>query len=254
MRSELLAEGVGTGLLLFLVVGSGIAAQDLAGDAAVALFVHAAVVGVGLSVLIVLFITTSGSHFNPAVTLAMWRSGRIAGRPAMAYVAVQLLGALAGVVAAHLTFRFPPLTWATTARDGWGRPLAELIGTFVLVEVILVLVKTGRTGLIGPSVGAWVTAIVFGTSSTGFANPAVTVARLFSNTYTGIAPRWVPGFLIAQLAGALLAVLAANVLLWEEENDTTVDRPRVADLSGSRAAPQGVRWHAQSGDNRTFHE
>lgn len=216
MRSRLLAEGLGTGLLLFLIVGSGIAVQERAGDPAVALFVHAVVVGVGLSVLIVLFITTSGSHFNPAVTLAMWRSGRMAAREAGAYATVQVLGGLVGVVVAHLTFRLPVLTWATTNRDGWGRPLAELVGTFVLVEVILALVRTGRTGMIGPSVGAWVAAIIFATSSTGFANPAVTVARLFSNTYTGIAPRWVPGFLIAQLAGALLAVIAGDLLLEEE--------------------------------------
>jgi glycerol uptake facilitator-like aquaporin len=94
--------------------------------------------------------------------------------------------------------------------------LDELIGTFVPVEVILALVRTGRTGMIGPSVGAWVAAIIFAISSTGFANPAVTVARLFSNTYSGIAPRWVPGFLIAQLAGAPLAVIAGDLLLEEE--------------------------------------
>jgi glycerol uptake facilitator-like aquaporin len=216
MKSDLVAEGLGTGLLLYLIVGSGIVVQDLTSGGAVALLAHALVVGVGLAVLIVLFITTSGSHFNPAVTLAIWRSGKMTGRRAAAYVAVQVPAAVAGVIAAHLTFRLPVLTWATTNRDGWGRPLSELIGTFVLVEVILVLVSTGRTGTIAPSVGGWVAAIIFATSSTGFANPAVTVARLFSNTYTGIAPRWVPGFLVAQMAGALLAVLTADVLLKEE--------------------------------------
>lgn len=216
MRGPLLAEGLGTGLLLFVVVGSGIAVERLGGDPAAGLFVHGAVVGAGLAVLIALFLSVSGSHLNPAVTLAMWRSGRASGRRAGGYVVAQVLGAVGGVVAAHVTFDVSPVSVAAVDRSGVGRPLAELIGTFVLVAVILVLVETDRSHSIPVAVGAWVAAIVVATSSTGFANPAVTVARLLSDTYTGIAPQWVPGFVLAQLVGAVLAVLVTRRLSMEE--------------------------------------
>lgn len=216
MKASLLAEGLGTGLLLYVVVGSGIAVERLGADPASGLFVHAAVVGAALAVLIAMFISVSGSHFNPAVTLAMWRSGRATGRLAGGYVVVQLAGAVIGVVAAHLSFEVDPVSLAAVERSGAGRVLAELIATLVLVAVILILVDTGRTTSIPAAVGAWVATIVVATSSTGFANPAVTVARIFSDSYTGIAPRWVPGFVLAQVAGAGLAVVLARRLTQEE--------------------------------------
>lgn len=212
MRRQLVAEGLGTGLLLYIIVGSGIAAHSLSADAGTQLLAHALVVGIGLGVLIALFQTVSGSHFNPSVTLAFWRSGDIEGPRAAGYVTTQLVGALAGVGAANLSFGEQVFAVSSTARDGAGLVLAEGIATFVLVLVILGLVRVGRASAIPMAVGGWVAAIVFATSSTGFANPAVTVSRIFTDTFTGIAPASAWGFLAAQLAAALLAVPVAALL------------------------------------------
>lgn len=213
MRSRLLAEGLGTGLLLFVVVGSGIAAQGLAQDPGTQLFAHAVVVGLGLAALIAMFQTISGSHFNPAVTLAFWRSGDISSGEALRYVAIQLGGAVVGVIAANFTFGVAAVSLSETVRTGIGLATAEAIGTFVLVLSILLLVRTARAGLVPAVVGAWVAAIVFATSSTGFANPAVTISRVFTDSYTGIAPASVLAFVAAQLLAGLLAALIVPALL-----------------------------------------
>ena len=213
MRNRLLAEGLGTGLLLFVVVGSGIAAQDLAQDPGTRLFTHAVVVGLGLAALIAMFQTISGSHFNPAVTLAFWRSGDLTTGEALRYVVTQLAGAVAGVIAANLTFGVAVVSVSETVRTGVGLVTAEAIGTFVLVLAILLLVRTSRAGLVPGVVGAWVAAIVFSTSSTGFANPAVTISRVFTDSYTGIAPGSVLAFVAAQLVAGVLAALIAPALL-----------------------------------------
>ncbi|MGF1618533.1 MAG: aquaporin [Acidimicrobiia bacterium] len=215
MRREIVAEGIGTALLLYVIVGSGIAAQRLGDDAAVQLLAHAVAVGLGLAVLIALLQTVSGSHFNPAVTLAFWRSGAIDGRFAIGYGSAQLVGAVAGVAAANYSFGEGMLQASTTDRVGTGLILAELISTFVLVLVILALVRTDRAEAVPLAVGAWVAAIVFATSSTGFANPAVTVSRVFTDTYTGIGAASVPGFVLAQLAAGLLSVPVARFLFPE---------------------------------------
>lgn len=212
MRRELAAEGLGTGLLLYTIVGSGIAVQDLGGDGATQLLAHALVVGIGLGVLILLFQPVSGSHFNPSVTLAFWRSGSIDGPTASRYVAAQLIGALAGVGLANFTFGKQVYAVSATARDGMGIAVAEGVATFVLVLVILALVRVGRPSAIPAAVGGWVAAIVFATASTGFANPAVTIARVLTDTYTGIAPSSVWVFLAAQLLAALIAVPVAMLL------------------------------------------
>lgn len=213
MRSRLLAEGLGTGLLLFVVVGSGIAAQGLAQDPGTQLFAHAVVVGLGLAALIAMFQTISGSHFNPAVTLAFWRSGDISSGEALRYLASQLGGAVVGVIAANFTFGVAAVSLSETVRTGIGLATAEAIGTFVLVLSILLLVRTARAGLVPAVVGAWVAAIVFATSSTGFANPAVTISRVFTDSYTGIAPASVLAFVAAQLLAGLLAALIVPALL-----------------------------------------
>ena len=209
---RLIGEGLGTGLLLYIVVGSGIAAESLGSDPGTQLFTHAVAVGLGLAVLIALFQTVSGSHFNPAVTIALWRTRAIDGGRAVRYVAVQLIGALAGVVAAHATFGLPPLSLAATGRDGWGLALAEGIATFTLVLIIFALARTGRSAAVPVAVGGWVAAVVFATSSTGFANPAVTVARMVTDSYTGIAPASATGFLVAQVVAALVAAALAPAL------------------------------------------
>jgi glycerol uptake facilitator-like aquaporin len=213
LRSRLLAEGLGTGLLLFVVVGSGIAAQDLAQDSGTRLFTHAVVVGLGLGALVAMFQTISGSHFNPAVTLAFWRSGEIGSGESIRYVCTQLVGAILGVIAANLTFGSAAVSVSETVRSGVGLVAAEAIGTFVLVLSILLLVRTARVGLVPVVVGAWVAVIIFATSSTGFANPAVTIARVFTDSYTGIAPASVLAFVVAQLLAGLLAALVVPALL-----------------------------------------
>lgn len=212
MTREIAAEGVGTALLLFVIVGSGIAAEGLGDDAAVQLMAHAVAVGLGLAVLIALFQTVSGSHFNPAVTLAFWRSGAIDGKMASGFVLAQLVGAVVGVAAANFSFGIGMLQVSSSARDGAGLVFAELISTFVLVLVILALVRTDRAQAVPFAVGAWVAAIVFATSSTGFANPAVTVSRVLTETYTGIAAASMPGFVIAQLVAGILSVPVAHFL------------------------------------------
>jgi glycerol uptake facilitator-like aquaporin len=213
MRSRLLAEGLGTGLLLYLVVGSGIAAQSLGQDDGTQLFSHAVVVGLGLAALIAMFQTISGSHFNPAVTLAFWRTGDLSSGEALRYVGTQVAGAVLGVVAANVTFGVAAVSVSKTARSGAGLVTAEAIGTFVLVLSILLLVRTSRASLVPGVVGAWVAAIVFATASTGFANPAVTVARVFSDTYTGIAPGSVFAFVAVQLLAGLVAASTVPLLL-----------------------------------------
>ncbi len=215
MTREIAAEGVGTALLLYVIVGSGIAAERLGDDAAAQLMAHAIAVGLALAVLIALFQTVSGSHFNPSVTLAFWRSGAIGGRLAIGYGSAQLVGAVAGVAAANYSFGVGMLQASTTDRGGLGLVFAELISTFILVLVILALVRTDRAQAVPIAVGAWVAAIVFATSSTGFANPAVTLSRVLTDTYTGIAAASVPGFVIAQLAAGILSVPAARFLFPE---------------------------------------
>jgi glycerol uptake facilitator-like aquaporin len=212
VTKELIAEASGTAGLLFIIVGSGIAAQTLGSDPGFQLLAHGISVGLGLGVLIALFQTVSGSHFNPSVTIAFWRAESLSGAEAVAYAVAQSLGALAGVALANITFGESMIAISQTARSGAGLVMAEAIATFILVLVILALVRTGRPAAVPAAVGAWVAAIVFATSSAGFANPAVTLARMFTDTYTGIAPASVAGFLAAQLIAGILAASAARLL------------------------------------------
>lgn len=212
IRRAMVAEAVGTGLLLYLIVGSGIAAEQLGVDPVIQLFSHAVVVGLGLAALIAVFQTVSGSHFNPTVTIAFWRTAGVGGREAFGFIGAQLAGAVLGVVLANFTFEMGLLEVSTNARTGLGLTVAEAVATFVLVLAILALVRTGRHAAVPAVVGAWVAAIVFATSSTGFANPAVTVGRIFTDSYTGIAPASVSAFLIAQVVAGLAAAGVASQL------------------------------------------
>lgn len=223
MTRETAAEGIGTALLLYVIVGSGIAAEGLGSDGAAQLMAHAVAVGLGLAVLIALFQTVSGSHFNPAVTLAFWRSGAITGRLAFSYGSAQLIGAVVGVAAANYSFGVGMLEASTTERGGAGLVFAEFVSTFILVLVILALVRIDRAAAVPLAVGAWVVAIVFATSSTGFANPAVTVSRVLTDTYTGIAAASVPGFVIAQLAAGTLSVPVARFLFPENARQLSLN-------------------------------
>lgn len=206
------AEFCGTSLLLYAIVGSGIVVQDLGNDPALQLFSHAVVVGAVLVVLIALLGPVSGAHFNPAVTLVAWHVRELPGRVAAVYAAAQTLGAVAGVVLAHATFERDLVSISSTGRGGFGRALAEAISTFVLVLLIRGFSNTNRGNLIPWAVGSWVGVAIFATSSTGFANPAVTLARSLTDTYAGIALVNVPAFVVAQLFAALIAIAAIRYL------------------------------------------
>ena len=201
---SLVAEYLGTAGLLLAVVGSGIASSD--GSPPVQLFQHAVVVGAALFALILAFGSVSGAHFNPAVTLAdVWMGGMPA-RDGLGYVGAQLTGAVSGTVGANLLFGLPAVAAATTDRTGLAPAVSEIVATFGLLVVIFGVVRSGRSASVPAAVGAWVAAAIYFTSSTSFANPAVTVARMATDTYTGINVAAVPAFLLAQAVGVALAV------------------------------------------------
>jgi glycerol uptake facilitator-like aquaporin len=201
-----LAELLGTALLLWTIVGSGIVVTH-DGPLIAQLFPHAVVIGLALAALIVMFAPISGAHFNPAVTLAAVVLGHLPRSRAVAYVAAQLTGAVLGVMTANAMFGLAAVNMSGRSRSGLTLAASEVAATLVLVLLIFLMVHAGRSSsTIGAAVGAYIAAALIFTPSTAFANPAVTVARTLSDTFTGIAPASVPGFLGAQLVGALLAV------------------------------------------------
>jgi glycerol uptake facilitator-like aquaporin len=208
---RLTAELLGTGLLVTVVVGSGIAAQSLSDDVGLQLLENSTATFLGLTVLILMFGPISGGHFNPVVSAADWLLGRragtgLAGREVLAYTAAQTIGGIAGAVLANLMFEVSVAELATTERDGAHLLLGEVVATVGLVALIFALARSGRGALAAPAVGAYIGAAYWFTSSTSFANPAVTVGRMFSDTFAGIDPGSVAGFVAAQVVGAALAV------------------------------------------------
>lgn len=209
---RLLAEGLGTAILVATVVGSGIMAERLAGgNQAVALLGNTIPTGAILVVLISILGPVSGAHFNPAVTLVFAARGAMPGRDVLPYIVVQCAGGIAGTMIAHLMFDLPPLAIGTTARSGAAQWLAEAVATFTLLLAILGGVRHAPQA-IPWLVGLTITAAYWFTSSTSFANPAVTLARGLTTTFAGIAISHVPGFVVAQLIGAGVAALLAGVL------------------------------------------
>ena len=201
----LAAETLGTLLLLATVVGSGVMGENLAaGNDALALIGNTLATGAILVVLITMFGPLSGAHFNPAVTLAFLLRREIGARRAAAYVLAQLVGALAGVALAHAMFELELVQFSRQARTGAGQWLAEGVATFGLVGAILATLRA-RPGAVAAVVGLYISAGYWFTASTSFANPAVTVARAFTDTFSGIAPADAPAFIGAQLAGAVAA-------------------------------------------------
>lgn len=206
------SEAVGTALLLALVVGSGIMAERLAnGNGALALLANALATGAGLTVLILALGPVSGAHLNPVVTLTAVPSGELSTRDAGVYLAAQLLGALAGVALAHAMFELPLYSIARHSRSGPGQWIAEAVATFGLIFTIR-MVHRSRPHTVAAAVGAYIFAAYWFTSSTSFANPAVTLARALTDTFTGIRPSDVPAFLLAQAAGGGLAFLFSRWL------------------------------------------
>lgn len=204
-RRRLVAEFVGTALLLVAIVGSGIA-TSVDGLASVQLFQHAVVVGAALAALIFTFGPVSGAHLNPSVTFADAVFGGLARRLAIGYAAAQLGGAMVGVAVANAMFRQPAFEVATVERAGIHLFVSEALATFGLVVVIFGTVRSRTPRMVPVAVGAYITAAIFFTSSASFANPAVTVGRMFTGTWTGIAPGGVAYFLGGQTVGTLLAV------------------------------------------------
>lgn len=210
---RLLAEALGTAFLLAIVIGSGIMGERLAGgNAGIALLANTLATGAGLFVLIQLFGPVSGAHFNPAVSLVMAARKALPWQDVVPYVAAQVAGAFAGVVAAHLMFELPLLSASTHGRSGMAQGFSEFVATFGLLLVILGSERHSpqRTPLM---VAAYITAAYWFTASTSFANPAVTLARAASNTFAGIRPVDAPLFIALQLLGAVTAALLMRWLL-----------------------------------------
>lgn len=207
------AEALGTFFLVMAVVGSGIMAERLAdGNVALALLCNTVATGAVLFVIITIFIEVSGAHFNPAVSMAMLLRGSLPAGEVLPYVVVQIAGGCLGAVAAHLMFGLEPVQISQHARTGFGQWLGEFIATFGLVGTILGCVRF-NAGAIPAAVGLYISSAYWFTSSTSFANPAVTIARAVTDTFSGIAPAHVPAFLVAQLAGSAAAVLLFGWLL-----------------------------------------
>ena len=244
LSRRLVAEILGTGLLVTVVVGSGIAAQRLSpDDTGLQLLENSTATFLGLTVLILLFGPISGAHFNPVVSAADWLLGRragtgLAGREVVAYTAAQVVGAIAGAVLANVMFEVPVTELATTERSGTHLWVGEVVATAGLVALIFALARTGRGILAAPAVGAYIGSAYWFTSSTSFANPAVTIGRVFSDTFAGIAPGSVPGFVVAQLVGAGIGVALVGYLypgLADAADDVIVPHDHTRTASRSNA-------------------
>lgn len=213
---KLAAEAVGTAFLLIAVVGSGIMAETLTEDVALALLANAIATGVALVVLIMTLGPVSGAHFNPAVTLVMWMRQEIRPALAVAYVLVQIGSAILGVWCAHAMFDQDIIQISQTVRTGPDLWFAEIIATLGLVLFILLTVRY-RPDSVAWVVGLYITGAYWFTASTSFANPAVTIARGLTDTFAGIAPAGVPAFIAMQVIGALMAAVIAGVLISKDE-------------------------------------
>ena len=219
-RRAILAEALGSFLLFATVIGSGIMGERLAGgNVAIALLGNTIATGAILFVLITMLGPVSGAHFNPAVTLVIRLRGEISSRVAMAFVAAQLGGGILGVWVAHLMFDLPILELSTKVRAGPGQLTGEAIATFGLILTILGTARM-RPAAVPASVALYITAAYWFTSSTSFANPAITIARSLSDSFAGIAPACVPGFIAAQLVGTIAALFVGSALFARPSRET----------------------------------
>ena len=203
---RLLAEFIGSALLAAIVIGSGIAAQTLSpGNVGLQLFENAAATAAGLFAIILMFGPISGAHFNPVVSFVDAGFGGLSWRDAAAYLPFQTIGCVAGAVLANVMFSQAAISISTKQRASGPHWLSEVVATIGLILVIFALARSGRSHLAPAAVGAYIGAAYFFTSSTSFANPAITVGRMFSDTFAGIAPYSVPNFVSAQIVGGVLA-------------------------------------------------
>jgi glycerol uptake facilitator-like aquaporin len=245
---RLLAELLGSAFLAAIVIGSGIAAQRLSpGDTGLELLENAAATGAGLFAIILMFGPVSGAHFNPVVSFADAAFGGLRWRDAAAYLPAQVAGCVLGAIAANLMFATAAVSISGKDRASPGHFLSEIIATAGLILVIFALARSGRAGSAAAAVGAYIGAAYFFTSSTSFANPAITVGRMFSDTFAGIAPASAPAFVGAQVIGGALAIAAIGALyprLTPEQAASIIvphDAARPAGTAGSdgASAPPG---------------
>jgi glycerol uptake facilitator-like aquaporin len=241
---RLLAEALGTGLLVTVVVGSGIAAQQMSpGHTGLQLLENSTATVFGLAVLILMFGPVSGAHFNPVVTAVDWLLGRragtgISGVHVAPYIVAQTVGAVAGAVLANAMFDLPPVAISSTDRASTGHGIGEIVATAGLVALIFLLARTGRHALSAAAVGAYIGAAYWFTSSTSFANPAVTIGRVFTDTFAGIAPGSVPLYVGAQVIGAAIGLALVVALL---PNAATTVEPTKISRPSTVAASQEIR-------------
>jgi len=200
---KLVAEGLGTALLVAAVVGSGIMAQRLATDPAAALLCNTIATGGALVAILLMFGPISGAQLNPAVTVVMALTRELTPAVAVGYIAVQIAGAIAGAIVANAMFALDPVTLSTTVRAGFPKLLSEAVATFGVIGVVIAVGRT-RAAITPLAVAAYIVAAYWFTASTSFANPAVTIGRAFSDTYAGIRPADIAGFIAAQAVGAAL--------------------------------------------------
>jgi glycerol uptake facilitator-like aquaporin len=254
LEARSLAEALGTGMLVTAVVGSGIAAQQLSpDDVGLQLLENSTATALALVALILTFGPVSGAHLNPAVTLAERLAGRIDTTTTGAYVAAQVVGGCVGAVAANVMFELPAVEWSAADRASGAHLVAEVMATFGLLTVIAGVVHSGRATAVPVAVAGYIGAAYWFTSSTSFANPAVTVARMLSDSFAGIAPASVPLFIGAQVLGMLAAVGVARVLFpppdpspqeaLDARSRLPTPRPAPGSADGSQEPDRRVRGH-----------
>jgi glycerol uptake facilitator-like aquaporin len=212
LARRLLAEYLGSAFLAALVIGSGIAAANLSEDVGLQLLENAAATAAGLFAIILMFGPVSGGHFNPVVSLVDAAFGGLSRRDAVAYVPAQIAGCITGAVVANGMFALSAISISTHHRASPAHLFAEVIATLGLILVIFALARSGRISTAPAAVGAYIGAAYWFTSSTSFANPAIDIGRMFSNTFAGIAPASVPGFIVAQLVGGAIAIGVVRAL------------------------------------------
>jgi glycerol uptake facilitator-like aquaporin len=245
---RLAAEFLGSAFLAAVVIGSGIAAQRLSpGATGLELLENAAATAAGLFAIILMFGSVSGGHFNPVVSFVDAAFRGVSWRDAAAYLPAQVTGCIAGAITANVMFALPAVTISAKSRATPAHFLSEIIATLGLILVIFALARSGRSRATPAAVGAYIGAAYFFTSSTSFANPAITVGRMFSNTFAGIAPSSAPAFIGAQVAGGVLAVVLVRTLY---PDITPEEAAEVVVPHGTAAARDGAAAAAASSVNR----
>ena len=217
MKRAVFSEFLGTLILVMVVVGSGAMGQQMSDDLGIQLLINTISTIFALGILIQILGEISGAHFNPVVTLIAYLKKRIDLSKSLLYVIAQFLGGFVGAVLANLMFGFPAIFESTHVRTGWRLGLSEIIATSVLIFIIEYVVRADRGSMAPILVPAWIGSAYFFTSSTSFANPAVTFARGFSDTFSGIAPSSIGGFVIFQIVGSLLGLLLASLLILDRK-------------------------------------